>query len=448
MSILVCLVLGVVGCQSNAPVQTGAVPSSMRDVTAVRLNFRYEADVPPPDLMVSAGPDAERNSAVQADFDQNRPQALLDMTFSSPDKKRVLAVYHKPTDIQSEYRLDMYSSEGKALGNTTSESMAVHFPDSITWSPDSTTVAFVAMARVIQGTSDAGIQSAPPAPASETQSDPEVVANTDPIGNTAAVDGETNAAEAQGKALTEIPAPILTFRTEQLYTANSDGGALKVITQNEGLIYFYYVWSPDSSMLAALASTAREWQFLQYQADSKGEAFIPQGRLRLLEKTGRERRLDDTLTTVRPVWSPDSAKVASGYDTQIRIFDAIRDNPTQAAIPLRNHLLLSSQVFDREQASKLEVDANVISKANSSTNTNNEPSSSPAANTSFPASTLPDAANLVSFNPVVTLEWTADDMLYFRTAFVQRMKNEADSVTSFARWHRLILTPQALVLEN
>jgi len=55
---------------------------------------------------------------------------------------------------------------------------------------------------------------------------------------------------------------------------------------------------------------------------------------------------------------------------------------------------------------------------------------------------LPDEKTLVSYNPIVALNWTADDLLYFQTAYIKRMKNEADSVTSFQRWHRLVLTPQ------
>jgi len=60
-----------------------------------------------------------------------------------------------------------------------------------------------------------------------------------------------------------------------------------------------------------------------------------------------------------------------------------------------------------------------------------------------PAATLPDEKSLVSFNPIVALAWTSDELLYFQTAFIKRMKKEADSVTSFPRWHRLVLTPQA-----
>ncbi len=113
------------------------------------------------------------------------------------------------------------------------------------------------------------------------------------------------------KRRAKLPKTVLTFRTEQIYIADANGNDVKPLTQNEGLIYFYFVWSPDSSMLASLAATYQEWNFLQYQADGKGEFFVPMGRPRLIEKNGRERRLDDNLTSVHPVWSPDSAKVAA-----------------------------------------------------------------------------------------------------------------------------------------
>jgi hypothetical protein len=205
-------------------------------------------------------------------------------------------------------------------------------------------------------------------------------------------------------------------------------------------MYFYYVWSPDSSMLAALAATGREWQYLQYQADQKGEILVPVGRPRIVEKTGRERRLDDALTAVQPVWSPDSAKVACAFDKQVRIYDAVGNSPTQAAVPLRNNLLLSSQAYDIEQQSKLNA-ANSAVDANTNTNTQ-------AANTGTAPATLPDEKMLVSFNPVIALSWPSEEQLYLQTAFLKRMKNEVDSVMSFPRWHRLILTPQPSVLNK
>ena len=385
--------------------------------------------MPPPDPPKDAAKE-ERNAAVQADFDANRPQEVLDMTLTSPDAKRVLAVYHKNGDMPSEFRLDMYTGDGRILKKVTADVMAVHFPDTIRWSPDSTTVAFVAM---IRGAATDETSTAPAA-------DPEMsIANQNTSSASPTPTAEGNANVEENVAVPAAPTPaaptgILTFRTEQIYICNADGDAAKSITQNEGLIYFYYVWAPDSSMLTALAAKSIEWKYLNDRAEQNGEVFVPVGRPRVIEKNGRERRLDDALTAVQPVWSPDSSKVACAIDTQIRIYDAAGTNPTQAAIPLRNNLLLSSQLYDRDQAAKLDT-GNVQTDANT-----NVANSSPAA-----ATTLPDEKTLVSYNPIVGLNWAADGILYFQTAYIRRMKNEGDSVTSFQRWHRLILTPQASV---
>jgi hypothetical protein len=423
-------------CQKNILQPQNNAPTSMKEVPAVRLNYRYEPDVPEPSE--NAKPAAEeRNAAVQNDFDQNRPQELLDRTITSPDKQHVLAVYHRTADVLSEFRLDMYGQDGKVLRKVTPDAMAVHFPDTIVWAPDSSSVAFVAMVRVPQigGENQNPAATAPTPPGPESTPDANVA--TAPDAN------EANTASTPVGPTPVAPLGVLLFRTEQVYICNADGDGTKPLTQNEGLIYFYYTWSPDSSMLAALALTAREWQFLQMEADKKGEAFIPTGRPRLIEKNGRERRLDDGLTQVHPVWSPDSAKVAEAFGTQVRIYDASGNNPTQAAIPLQNQLLLSSQAYDREEQQKLQA-------ANNTANTNeavNAPANVAPANlpppTNQPQGTLPDPSTLVSFNPIVELEWNADDLLYFRTAFVKKMKNDADSVTSFARWHRLVLSAQA-----
>lgn len=420
-------------CQRENRQDHNATPSALSDVPAARLNFRYEPDVPGP--IQTGSRNEERNAAIQSDFDQNRPQELLDKTLTSPDKKRVLAVYHRAADIQSEFRMDMYSSEGGFIRKITPDAMAVHFPDTIVWSPDSSAAAFVAMIRAGQDPAAA----APTNPPIETPA----AASPDNVNSSSTgVDDPTGATNANASSPAPTPAAptgVLIFRTEQLYVCNAEGQNTKAITQNEGLIYFYYVWSPDSSALAALAATAREWQYLQSQADSKGEAFTPLGRPRMVEKNGRERRLDDGLTAVRPVWSPDSAKIADAFDTQVRIYDAGGLSPTQAAIPLRNQLLISSQTYDREQQRKL--NAGNSQDANASTENSNAVSNQ-AANGEQATTTLPDEKSLVSFNPIVDLEWTADNILYLQTAYLKRMKNDADSVTSFARWHRLIFSYQ------
>ncbi len=411
------LLLGVCvfmpACERQVSPAANDAPQSIRDVPSVRLNYRYEADVPAPALENVQRSDANRNAAVQSDFDNVRPQELLDRTITSPDKKRVLAVYRNVVDLPSDIRLDMYSTDGKLLHKVTSDAMAGRFPDTIVWSPDSKSVAFVAANRTVGATPQSPSTPAPTPP--------------DP--------NQTDAGDAATPTPAAAPTPaaptgILTFRSEQIYVCDSEGLGIKPVTQNEGLIYFYFVWSPDSSMLSALASTAREWRYQEIIAEGKGEIMVPQGRLRTVEKNGRERRLDDNLTAVHPVWSPDSTKVAVSYDAQIRIYDAGGTAPTQAAIPLKNQLLISSQAYDRDQQRKLQS-ANANADSNAPANTSEQPSS-----------TLPDEKLLVSYNPIVQLAWTADDMLYLETAYVRRMKNDPE-VTSFARWHRLILTPQA-----
>lgn len=367
--------------------------------------------------------------------------------YRRPDGKRVLAVYHQLGDAPAEFRLDMYSPEGQLLRKVTADAMAAHFPDTIVWSPDSSTVAFVAVTRTLAAatpTPTAAVNeeaTALPSPTQTVATD----TNANAADNTESTVNANSEATPQSSPTPAPPANVLTFRTEQIYICNAEGDGLKPLTQSEGLIYFYFVWSPDSSMLAALAATGREWQVLSFRAEQAKEQFVPLGRPRVIEKNGRERRLDDGLTAVHPVWSPDSAKIACAFNDQIRIYDARGDAPTQAAILLRNHLLLSSQAYDREQAATLNaananVNANSNALANTKANANN-------ANVGIrPPSALPDPNTLVSFNPIVTLNWITDGQLYFETAFVKRMANDADSATSFARWHRLILTPQPLAL--
>lgn len=399
--------------------QPQGVPSTLGQVPAVQLNYRYEPDVPPPTEPAKVASE-DRNASIQADFDQNRTQEILDKTFASPNGQRIAALYHRLGDHPSEFRLDMYDSVGALLHKMSADMMAVNFPDTIRWSPDSSSLAFVASIRKGQITP-------------ETAATPADLSTSSNTNTSANIDPEANAGDANSALPISTPAAptgILIFRTEQIYISNADGSVVKPVTQTDGLIYFYFTWAADSSALVALASTQREWQFLQFRAETNGEIFVPVGRPRLVEKNGRERRLDDGLTAVHPVWSPDSTKVACAYDTQVRVYDANVASPTQAAIPLKNQLLLSAQAFDREQQQKLEA--------------NTEANQSVPSNSNQPLSTLPDEKSLVSFNPIVTLSWPEDGILYFQTAFIKRMKKEIDSVTSFPRWHRLILTPQAV----
>ena len=427
VAVLFCCFLLLTGCQKDLFQPQNTAPIAFKDLAAVRLNYRYEADVPAPSAEAAATP-GERNAGVQTDFDLSRPLELLDKTISSPDKQRILAVYHHIADTPSEFRLDLYSPDGKLLKKLTSDAMAVHFPETIVWSPDSASLAFVAMTRAAQP-----LPSTTPSPGSVVSSPTPSPQTPEPTETPTPEEGANTEVTATPAAPTPAaPTGILTFRTEQIYICNADGSNLRPITQNEGLIYFYYAWSPDSSMLTALATSSREWRYLEITSASKGEIMTPQGRPRIIEKNGRERRLDDNITSVRPVWSPDSAKVATAFDTQIRIYDAGGTNPTQAAVPLRNQLLISSQAYDREQQRKLEVTGDANVDAGAATPTPEDQG----------LSTLPDEKLLVSYNPIVEISWPSEDLLYLKTAYVKRMQNVADSAVSFARWHRLVLSPQ------
>lgn len=435
----------IAGCQKSVSEKQAASPASLHDIPALKLNFRFEPDVPAPSAENKPAQAEERNAAVQNDFDTNRKQEALDKSIFSPDKQRILAVYHRVEDVQAEYRLDVYSADGKLISKITPDAMAVHFPDTIVWSPDSQTLAFVAMTRAGGGISTA--QSAPTPPeVTDANANTNAEANTNSNVNS---NVDTNANVAAPPATPAPAKPVLTFRTEQIYSANREGADLKPLTQNEGLIYFYFVWSPDSSALAALAATWREWQVGQAQTAQRGENFIPAGRPRLVEKNGRIRILDDNVTAVQPVWSPDSAKVALAFDKEVRIYDAIGDAPTQAAIPLRNPLLLSSKPFDdnlrrNEQNGNSNGGANANTGANSNTNVNAVENSNVPVNALV--GSLPDENTLVSFNPIIKLEWTEDQMLYLQTGYVKEMKNSADSAHSYLRWHRLIFSPQAVTV--
>ncbi|MEJ7622436.1 MAG: hypothetical protein WKF34_00435 [Pyrinomonadaceae bacterium] len=418
VSALLACVGFIVGCGGDIFQKKPEAAPSVGSVAAVRLNFRYEPDVPAPSLDASRVVQ-EINPAVQSDFDANRTFELLERTIPSPDKKQVVAVYRHISDISAEYRLDMYSPDGRLQRKMTSDAMAVHFPDTIVWSPNSASLAFVAMTRAalsFAASSPGTSVTVTPTPFQETVID-------------AVPEGEATPTPTPAPVPTPAaPTGILTFRSEQIYLANADGAGVKPVTSNEGIIYFYYVWSPDSSMLVALAATASEWRYREVMSESKGEMMVPVGRLRTIEKNGRERRLDDNQTAVRPVWSPDSTKVAAAFENQVRIYDATGTNPTQAAIPLRNQLLISSQIYDREQQ-----------RAGQSIDPN---SNIPAPVPDQPLSTLPDVSSLVSFNPIVEIAWTGEDLIYLQTAYLRRMKNEIDNVRSFSRWHRLALTVQ------
>ncbi len=423
------LLFGLAACEKNVFQSPTVTPTSLKDVSALRLNFRFEPDVPQPTSAIQPQNVELKNDAIQADFDQTRSPEMLEKTLPSPDKSRFLAVYRKPEDNLNQHRLDMYSADGKLIKKITPNGLAVHFPDSIVWSPDGNSVAFVGVIRIGQ-TAVATPTPLPDAPIPPTSEELAGNANVDANSN-ANVDANSNTninANAIPPTVAEQPKPILTLNTEQIYFCNRDGGELKILTQNEGKIYYYFVWSPDSTMLLALASTNADWIIGQAEAQKRTEIFVPSGRPRIIEKSGRERLLDDNATKVQPVWSPDSSKVAEAFDKDVRVYDAIGNAPTQAAIPLRNPLLISSKSYD-EMKKNESAGGNVNTVANTQVEE---------------TKTLPDENMLVSFNPIIELKWTEDKLLYLQTAYVREFEKSTDNVRSYARWHRLLLSPQAV----
>ncbi len=430
------------GCGGNPLSEPIVIPIALKDVASSRLSYRYEPDVPAPDpKSLPAIAKFERNEAVQLDFDTNRPTEILERTLPSPGGERILAVYRKGEDLISSFRLDMYSKDGKLLRKVTHDEMAVQFPGTIVWSPDGNNVAFVAKVRSADDAKLADLKAMPDATPEVVDRDGEE--KTESAGVDAAASPETGT-EVAG---TEASKDVLTFRTEQIYTCAADGGDVKPLTKVEGLMYFYFVWAPDSGALAALATIHTEWQYFETRSKEAGQVFVPRGRPRLIEKNGRERLLDDFPTAVHPVWSPDSAKVAVAFDKQIRIYDGVRNQPTQAAIQLKNDLLISSRKYEEklklEGGDKTEGNNAVLEQKKEAAEKSNSNTTTTQAE-----SALPDANLLVSFNPIVNLVWPEDKMLYLETGFVRNYLDETESVRSYMRWHRLVLSAQAVTLST
>ena len=405
IALILCFAVLMTACEQPEMSKQVVRPSSLRDVPAQRLSYRFEPDVPAPPNALQQN-QQEKLTVVQADFDQTRPQDTLYKTIVSPDRQRVLAIYNRATDERQEYRMDLYAADGKLTRKITPEGLSLVFPDIVSWSPNSETIAFAGSRRVSAPPQEI-VQEAPTPPSLE----PETPAGAPPATATPAA-----AAPQQPNA------PVLTFRTEQIYLANRDGANLKPLTQTEGLIYFYFTWSPDGAMLAAVAAKENEWQAMEVQSSQRGEFLRPLGRPRLLEKNGRERLLDDNLSDVQPVFAPDSSKVAIAFRNDVRIYDTAGNPPTSAAIPLQVPLLTSSQAFDERQKGQ-----------------------APSQGNGATVTTLPTDQPPASFNPIVALRWAQDDALFLQTGYIKDFTG-GERVRSFMRWHKLNLSPQGAVL--
>ncbi len=374
------------GCRSSLDKKSVA-PRSLRDVPAQRLAYTFQPDVPTP-AGVKEGQATERLEAIQKDFDERRRDEALVRTVTSPDGQRALALYETGESQPGEFHIDLYATSGNFLRNITPPDMVGVFPAIVSWSPDGNHFSFVAR------------KSLTPQP---TPLPPDIVPEGPP--------------SSPDPAATVAPVftPVPVYNTEQIYIANRDGFDLKPLTSRDGLIYFYIAWAPDNHGLAALACTESEW------SARPAELPLPAGRPRLVNLDARERLLDDRLTDVLPVWSPDASKVATAFDTDVAIYDAAADTPTSANIPLRDALIAASREYDEKNLKKPSAANNSSSKE--------QPSALP-----------------VSFNPVIRLEWELPETLYLQTGFLRMYGSEP--VSNYLRWHKLSLSVQAALLSQ
>ena len=377
------------GCKSVIERQD-VRPRVLRDVPARNLAYRLTPDVSVPSNLEN-DEQTDKDVNIANFFAGKRENDALLRTIASPDGKRILALYGTETEPASAFRIDLFSSDGTFLRNLIPPDISCLFPETVAWSPDGRFINFIARKRVMPS----------PTPTPPNQPEPEEMPS--PLGS---------------PSIAPLFPPVASFNTEQIYICNRDGYDLKPLTSREGLIYFYFVWSPDASAMVALACKEDEWNARERQYK------LPAGRPRLITPDGGERLLDDGLTDALPVWSPDASKVATAFDTDVVIYDTVQNNSTQGRIPLGDLLIAASKSYEERSGTK---------KANA----NAAASPAPAASSS---ATVPP-----SFNPIVRLLWPSPEALYLKTAYVRVMPSE--TINTFQRWHQLSLSAQAAVLK-
>jgi hypothetical protein len=409
---LFAVVCGVGGCRSvGEKLGISAVrPRALRDVPAARLAFRLETDISEDVLPENLRLDApeELLAAVRTQFETSRKDEALLRTVVSPDGQRALALYDpgggQPAD--NTFRIDLYGSDGMFVRNILPQNLEGITLAAVAWSPDAQWIAFIGRERPNATPSPTPLDDLPDAPPV-----------TDP-----------NASPVPTASIAPLIAPVAVFKTDQIYLADRNGDNLRPLTTRDGLIYLNLAWSPDSHALASFACRQDELDARM----SEGREFA--GRPRIIERAdGKERLLDDQLMDAPPVWSPDSAKVASAVGTDVVIYDAIGNAPTGARLPLRDPLLKAA----------IDYDATRLKHATTTTTNDNVQISQPG---SPAAAGTPSGQLIFSFNPVIRLEWLQPETLLLRTGFIQYFNNTPDPERRYLRWHVLHLSPQAVVL--
>ncbi|HVF43206.1 MAG TPA: hypothetical protein VM936_09355 [Pyrinomonadaceae bacterium] len=389
-------------------------PKRLRDVPAERLSFRFE-----PDAKEEALPERLRRDeaeeplpGVKTAFETQRTTDALIRTVPDPSGLRALALYgtSDTSGGNSDFRIDLYSAEGVFVRNVLPQDLTGVFPAGVAWSPDSQMFAFSG----IRNPSMTPTPTPAPAPQPGAQEATPVAPDLLP--------------EAAPTAAAPLIPAVQTFKTEQVYVANRDGFELRPVTAREGLIYFKLSWSPDGRQLAALACREDEY------GARMTEGLVPAGRPRVITLDGQERLLDDRLTEVAPVWSPDGSKVATAFGYDVAVYDASPSNPTGGGISLQEPL----------RAASAEYDARVFKKSGPQPNAQQSNTQQPDAQKG--AAQPAGAEVLISLNPFVRLEWEEPETIYAETAFVRFYRNDPLPTFKYTRWHVLHLSPQAAVL--
>jgi hypothetical protein len=406
-TLFISLIATAVGCRSITERQD-VRPLVLRDVPAQRLSYRFEPDTGAP-AEVQNSDAIEKLAPVLTDFETRRPDDALIRTVTSPDGQRALALYSTEEDSRQAFRIDIYAADGKFLRNLTPPTLSCVFPETVAWSTDGNLITFIARKNVQPAPSPS------PTPPNEDTTSPESVPAPSP------------------SVAPAFPA-VQVFTTEQIYVCNRDGFDLKPLTSRDGLIYFYLAWAPDSHALVAMACKEDEW-------DAREKTFkLPWGRPRLITIDGKERLLDDHLTECLPVWSPDSSKVATAFETDVAIYDAAANKPTQARILLRDQLLKASFAYEEKNSNKKKDESGQQKGAGGGASAGASSSEATSGQQGQTTNSPPP-----SFNPIVRMEWPSPETIYLQTAYVRVYTNE--TINTFQRWHRLSLSPQAAVLK-
>jgi hypothetical protein len=121
-------------------------PRVLHDVPARNLAYRLSPDVSlPNNLNNEDATDKDVNIANY--FAAKRPDDALLRTLSSPDGKRVLALYGTDNEPPSAFRIDLFNSDGEFIRNVIPPDISCLFPETVAWSPDGRFINFIARRR-------------------------------------------------------------------------------------------------------------------------------------------------------------------------------------------------------------------------------------------------------------------------------------------------------------